>query len=274
MAQVKYLNVSLVIQGPINDTSKLDFMEAIPYYKTLFSEIIISTYTEHLVGNVEFIDFCENNNIILRHQSTNLNNLRNDNNIGFQSVTTFYGLRSVTNPYVMKHRTDERFSNLDKIVDRFLQDDNKWVCNSTLFGPKVYYPFHAADHLFIGKTDKLLRTFEITLIDLQNKTMEEVVSNGVTEKSNVGRNGAPEITFTKNFIRVSGEEPDLTRHDEQMLKYFDIINNSELMPVLVRQNGANKVMKTLEDMGPNRLQYQTMNDILTKDYLPDHHLWD
>ena len=41
-----YDDISLVIQGPASDREKLDFIDALPYYKSLFSEIILSTYTE------------------------------------------------------------------------------------------------------------------------------------------------------------------------------------------------------------------------------------
>jgi hypothetical protein len=265
MEKVKYPNVSLVIQGPINNKKKLDFIEHIPYYKTLFDEIIVSTYTEHLIGNSDFIDFCEYNNIIIRHISEYIGNVRNDARVGYQTLTTYTGLRAVTNPYAMKHRTDERYSNLDKLIDKFLIDDEKWVSGSLLFGPKVYRLFHAADHLFIAKTDKLLMTFRMTLDNLKCGKME-VNFSGDT-------NGAPEITYTKNFIRVSGEKPVDENHDYLIRKYFDIVNNSELFPFISRENGAQKIYRSIDDMGPNRIQYQTIEDILTKDYIEGHENW-
>ena len=55
-----------------------------------------------------------------------------------------------------------------------------------------------------------------------------------------------------------------------MLKYFDIVNNKELFPFIIRENGINKVYSTIDDLGPNRNQYETMQDILTKPHLPGH----
>jgi hypothetical protein len=257
MEKVKYPDVSLMIQGPLfND--KLDFVAAVPYYKTLFTQIIVSTYTEHLVGNTGFIDFCKEHDINIVHQTQQVGNVRNDNNIFLHSYTTAAGLRSCYTRYTIKHRTDERYSNLEKLVDKFMLDDSKWVCGSMVFGPKVYYPYHAADHLFMGKTEALLKTFNLTLQNLHN---------GILETSRDG-GSAPEITFTKNWLRTHGENPTEENHDELMRRYFDIVNDKEFAPFLIRSNGTGSIFTTLDDLGPNRMQYETIDDIINKPYLP------
>jgi len=267
MRAVKYPNVSLLIQGPLYQ-GKLDALDFLPYYSILFNEIIISTYTEHIndLENGVFRKFCEHHKLKLVEQTINIGNLRNDNRVGYQTYTTLGGLESVTNPYVVKHRIDERYFCLDKVVDKFLLDDNKWVCGSMLFGPKVYRKFHAGDHLIVCKTDKLKATFKLTMDNLKQGLME-----GNFDELNCPPGvGAPEITYTKNFLRINGEQPDNNRHDELIRKYFDIVNNKELYPFVVRENGSNSLFTTIQDLGPNRNQYDSIDAILNNPYLPGY----
>jgi hypothetical protein len=62
------------------------------------------------------------------------------------------------------------------------------------------------NHLFISKTEKLIKFFELTMEHLHNKILLEY---------------GPEITYTKNFLRIHGEDPVDSNHDELMRKYFD-----------------------------------------------------
>jgi hypothetical protein len=209
------------------------------------------------------------NNITIVHQTIDIGNVRNDGRAYYQVYTTLEGLKYSSKKYTIKHRIDERYSNLEKIVDKFLLDDSKMVCGSMVFGPKYYRHYHAGDHMFIAKTDKLLQTFQLTFDNL-NKGIMENNNSGSFPDTNLN-SGSPEITMTKNFIRINGEEPTEERHDELMLKYFDIVNNKELHPFIIRENGINKVYNSIEDLTPNRNQYETMNDILTKEHLPGYH---
>ena len=258
---VKYPSVSMVIQGPVNDQSKLDFMDAIPYYRQLFPHIIVSSYTEHLRGNAKFVNFCIDNELDLVHRTIEIGNVRNDSRAFYQAYTTFNGLRAVITPHAIKHRTDERYSNLELLIDKFLLDTAKWVSGSTVFPPKVYRLYHAADHVFVSNTASLIKTFDLTLTNLVQGHME---TNWPGDT-----NGAPEITFTKNFLRVNGEDPSEQNHDDLMRKYFDLVNNSQMWPFVARENGSGTVYRSLDDLGPNRLQYQSIDDILSKPYLED-----
>lgn len=246
-----YDDVSLLIQGPANDPNKLDFIPYVEYYKTLFSEIILSTYKEHMTDSLR--EFCQVNNIILVEETINLGNVENKYNIAYQTYTTLNGLKQVSNKYCLKTRTDEGYSNLNKLVDLFLEDDEKWVCGSTVMGPKIYHVFHAADHLFIGKTEKLKKCFEYTY---------ENLFLGIMERNVVGEPAA-EVTFTKNFIIISGDTPDLERHDELMLKYFNFVNDREFYPFRIRFNHIPRLYTELSHFHPCWLSYNNMDDILS-----------
>jgi len=230
VAAVKYPDVALVIQGPIKDRSKLAFHHNIVYYRSLFEQIIISTYNEHVDDSIR--DFCAvNDGIELVTQPIDIGPLNYKYNIGYQTLTTLKGLQAVTKKYAIKHRTDEYYSNLDKVVDLLMENDEKWVSGSTIFGKKSYYLFHAADHLFAGKTSKLQQTFQLIKDNLEKNIMER----------NYDGDPAAEVTFTKNFIRVSGEEPEESKYAEQMIRWFNFVPDRELYPFHIRFNHDNGV---------------------------------
>ena len=68
------------------------------------------------------------------------------------------------------------------------------------------------------------------------------------------------------------QKEGVLRHSEgiRQLKYFDFINDQHLWPFVLRNNHARKYFTTIEELGPNRLQYQTINDLLTLKYAPGH----
>lgn len=233
----RYTDVSLVVQGPKKDKSKIAFHNKIDYYKSLFEEIIVSTYDEHATEDV--YDFCQYHNIKLVTQPEDIGRLNYKYNIGYQTLSTLEGLKAVTKKYVVKHRTDECYSNLDKLIDLMLQDDEKWVSGTTIFGKRSYYLFHAADHLFCGKTEKILKTFQLTKDNLEKDIMER----------NYDGDPAAEVTYTKNFIRISGEEPDDSKYAEQMVRWFNFVPDRELYPFIIRFNHDNGIGSVYTQQG-------------------------
>lgn len=248
MEEVKYPDVSLVIQGSLKDKSVLSFKDNINYYKTLFPEIILSTWTEHL--DEEIYEFCRKHDMGLAHQPLDvIGNLENRYNIAYHSYSSCLGFVNASRKYTLKHRTDEKYSNLHRLVDLFLEDDSKWVSGGTAFGQKSYYLYHAADHLFIAQTQKLIDTFIMTIENLKR---------GVLER-NVAGEPAAEITFTKNFLKIHGEDPRPDNHDELMRKYFNFINDCNLHPFVIRINGCNYVLT--EEYQFNNLFFKKLHTI-------------
>jgi hypothetical protein len=255
-----YEDVSLVIQGPSIDNEKVDFIDALPYYRSLFSEIILSTYTEHLISNWKLLKVCEKNDIKIVHQTIDIDKFCLDrlinHSIYYQTYTSLNGFKVSTKKYTIKHRIDERYSNLHILIDKFLSDDEKLVSGGTLFAPKVWNPYHVGDHLFISKTEKLIKTFEMSVDYLYG---ENFIEEG------------PEYNYTRNFLRIHGENPVDENHDELMRKYFDFVPDKYMFPFVIRSNTndeGNQVWRTLEEYGPLRSQYETLDDIFYSPYLP------
>ena len=236
---VKYPDVALVIQGPLSGWTTENFTPHIPYYKTLFGEIILSTYTEQLTD--EMLRFCDDNNIKVVHQTQDVGKFKFKYNLGYQTLSTLLGLKAVTKKYTIKHRTDERYSNLHKLVELFLQDDNKWVSGTTVFRPKssalpgLGNPvYHAADHLFIAKTEKLLKTFQLTKDNIDQGIM-------VVDSNN---EPCAEVTLCTNFVKISGDDPTVENYDTLMPKYFNVLNDANFYPFVIKFNHDNGVGST------------------------------
>lgn len=259
---MKYSDFTLVVQGPIANKTKLDFIDSIDYYKSIFSNVILSTYTEQISDNSELIETCEKYNVKIVHQSLDngicdlsfkdfdeTHQIDNDSGIKFQTVSTLLGLKNVITPYVVKHRVDERYSNLNLILDKFLSDTNKLVTGGTFFGQKIYFEYCAADHLMVSKTNKMLETFQRTL-DMIN--------------SNFLENG-PEIMYTKNFIRSCGEDPSSDNHDYLMRKYIDFVPDKYMEPFVIRANHWHQMWTCAESLGHRRNTYETIDDMINSE---------
>lgn len=263
---VRYPDVTLLIQGfgLYRDTSRdvlgnviansgeerLDFMPFLGYYKTLFPKIILSTWEEDIDDNLR--TYCVANDITL--VSNKLDSINTQYNFGKQLVTTLNGLKEVKTKYTLKHRTDERYSNLDILIDLFLKDTNKFVSGGTIFAAKSHYPYHAGDHLYIAKTSTLRAMFEIMLHNLKYNKFET---------NNTGSEIAAEITITKTFLRVNGEEPSSEQHNDLMLKYFDVVNDDLMAPYLIRFNTIGKIYRNPEDRAPFWRDYKSIHDLLS-----------
>jgi hypothetical protein len=248
---VRYPDVTILIQGPVKDNEGKTFMTGIHNYKELTDKIVLSTWSEQI--DEEVFDFVGKHNVLLCSQSEDIQ-LERTYNIGFQTLSVWHGLQFVKTKYCLKVRTDEKFCNLEKLIERFLQNDNKWVSGCMFFTPKSECLFHAADHLFIARTDKLLKTFESVKNDLEKGIMER----------NYNNEPAAEVTFTKAFLRASGEEPEDVRHDELMRKYFDLMNDEEFYPFVTRFNHGRRTYDHIEYYSYVYRNMKSMDDVLNK----------
>lgn len=244
-------DVALVIQGPVKESHRIPFVDAMPYYKTLFDEIILSTYTEHLTD--ELRNFCMENNIILVEQSVDIGDLEIEYHIMHQTLSTLEGLKKVTKKYTLRHRSDERYSHLDRLIELFMRDDNKWVSSSCFVEHKSFYPYHAGDHLFICKTEKLLKCFELCKEKFIRKEIDRNYDGGPM----------PEVNFTKNFLRANvGVEPTNENHDQLMLENFDVLNDIHLYPFIISFNSIKQIFTEIHHLKPAQMRIHSMRDII------------
>ena len=212
---VKYPDVSLLIQGPI--TAENFGWTKIP--QDMFGEVIISTWDTD-AANILHSDWK------VVYQPFDIDPVLDlQYNIGRQTLTTLKGLRTCTKPYVLKHRTDEYYSNLDVLVDKFYETGcKKWVCAPVVFGAPSYTKFHAADHLYIAPRDRLIKTFIQTMGDLYHGTYEK----------NYNGEPAAEVQYTTRFLNVGGYDIIGRYHAEIMKENYDIVPLEALMPFSIK----------------------------------------
>ena len=92
---------------------------------------------------------------------------RKQANLDYQIITTLAGLESVDTEWVIKMRTDEYYSKLDKVFKRMKENPNKIVSSSMFFRKYGLYKFHCSDKLLGGTTENLIGMYESTLHNLE-----------------------------------------------------------------------------------------------------------
>jgi len=100
---------------------------------------------------------------------------RKEANLDYQIITTLAGLSEVEGEWVIKMRTDEYYSNLDKVFKKMKANPEKIVSSSMFFRKYGLYKFHCSDKLLGGTTENLIGMFESTLHNLQMKLWEETI---------------------------------------------------------------------------------------------------
>lgn len=96
-------------------------------------------------------------------------------NLDYQIITTLAGLNVVKDKWVIKMRTDEYYSNLDKVFKKMEANPEKIVSSSMFFREYGLYKFHCSDKLLGGTTENLLGMFESTLHNLQMQLWDETI---------------------------------------------------------------------------------------------------
>ena len=100
---------------------------------------------------------------------------RKEANLDYQITTTLAGLSEVGSEWVIKMRTDEYYSNLDKVFKKMKANPEKIVSSSMFFRKYGLYKFHCSDKLLGGTTENLTIMYESTLHNLEMKLWEETI---------------------------------------------------------------------------------------------------
>jgi hypothetical protein len=208
-------DITFLIQGPVGGHTNL--MKLVTDYSK-FGSIVVSTYnTEEAIKQVnDTIEYSKKNNINLIVTYNNLNIFENElksineyrghyfqNHCYYQINTVLNGLEHVKTKYVIKHRTDSYFSNIDNFIDK-MKETNKIVCSSIFvrgfLNPTVNLKYCLSDILFGGLTEEIKIAFKLA-------------------KKNY-KYGVPEVIIWKPYIIEKAKEKQITLED--------LDNNNEL----------------------------------------------
>jgi len=147
------LNISVLIQGPLNKTS----LECVKYYSTIGPVVICYWNTD----DASLLDEYDLDSCILVRCPIPLSSLPYTNDtFMYQICSIVYGLRNIGSLYVIRTRSDERYENLQPLIEKFNEDKSKIVCGNIFFKKWKVKKRHIGDHLFLGKTDVLLEAYK------------------------------------------------------------------------------------------------------------------
>jgi hypothetical protein len=212
-------DVTLIIQGRITQET-FDFY--VKNYKGW--DVIISTW----VGlNINYSELPDGFTLLI----SKLPEIGGFQNLNYQLVSTLNGLTKTKNPYVIKVRGDEQWSNLENVAKLIKSQPNKIWCSSVFFRPWVYTHYHVSDHIIAGTLENLLTMFQSTKYNFENELIY-YIKNG--EKTLYWE---PEIMLTRSYIKAKAPNR-YEKVDGRILiaEYFDIIDIDVLKPFLIKAN--------------------------------------
>jgi hypothetical protein len=221
-------NIDIIIQGPLSIWS----IQNISYYKTI-GNVIVSHWEdddELLKKMVDKYNICR---IELSTKEFQENSYYNYNNIAKQHYTLINGINSAKNDIIIKTRSDEFYSDLSPLIEKFV-NTNKIITNNIYFRRDLSRKFHMSDHLFIGKK-QIFRSACNELLKKLKYVNKFYTANSISDlklfKITDGKSSiefCPEIMFTLSIIDQFNIKIDIQNSKKIMKNIFDIVPISKL----------------------------------------------
>lgn len=224
---------TLMIQGPFNNTA----IEGYKENKDCFINAVYSTWK----NKNEVSNELESEITLKTSSLPSVEGKYNGANIYYQVVSTLEGLKEVKTPYVFKHRSDEKYSNLGLVLNQF--NPNKLLCSNIFFRPLSYASYHISDHFFVGRTKNLIKAFSDfkSYLDEGNEDRHGILENKYSPEQLLG------IFYINSFGEFSIKNLIDNKKDKKfvfklMNQYFDVFDIEKLKPYIVRHNHLNNVI--------------------------------
>jgi hypothetical protein len=179
---MKKEDLTILIQGPFNETSISNIDE---YLK--FGKVVISTWDDDNPPPVLKIPKGEESNVKLisrrlppkNEWDSRWDGQRLESPFPWAWQSTMTGLENIDTKYTIKTRSDEKFVNLQPMIDLHEKTDkliwgNIWA--------KIWdkQPHHIGDHIFMDKTERLMKTYkkiyESPDLNVGSHTCESILS--------------------------------------------------------------------------------------------------
>ncbi len=225
------LDFTILIQGKLNRIS----VDNIPTYMQ-YGNVIVSCYNDDY-------DIDHENFEIVRSKD-DAYNFFNTENIYRQSLTTLAGLKKTKTTHTIKVRSDEKYTNLQPIIDKINDNPNKFITNNIWFTDIETEPFHPSDHLICAKTESLIKTFSLViLLCEQYKGFPECHLPGSLFNLFWLNHISVETMIFLSFIYSHEYHLNLpTKNKEDirqiMNKYCDLVDIEDLGPYIFTQQGV------------------------------------
>lgn len=209
--------ISVLVQGPLNPIS----INNIPYYRTI-GPVILSCWNTDDISPYSKILTEHNVHVTINPRPTD--NPYRQETAYLQVMSIYYGLKNVDTPFVIRTRSDERWGNLDPLIQK--KNKNKIVCGNIFFRAWDSMNRHPGDHLFLGRTDWLLSSY--WLLAKEHDAFREVF--------------CMEQAFALAAMMI--DRSDGTSKTE-FLKRFDLQNINELAPFMAQYRHAQVIYENV-----------------------------
>ncbi len=150
-------DVTILVQGPRHPRG----MAMLDTY-TKLGKVIVSTWSHPEVTELDTRD-----DIFVIAPDFEQPRCFNRGNVYLQALTTYYGLRFVETPWVVKVRFDESFSNLQPFIDSMKANREKLTCTNAYMGKG--YSLNMSDHIIGGEWVDMLGTFTRAKVTCEHK---------------------------------------------------------------------------------------------------------
>lgn len=151
------MEISIIIQGLLNNVS----LSNIDNYNK-FGKVLLGVYTTETFD----LSFkCRKNGLFVPPNASIVDIKfppppgANLCNIYYQSWSTYHLLERVDTEFVIKVRSDEKFTDLSPIIKKLEQYPDKFITNNVGFVSCKHVAYHPSDHLIACKTQRLKQTF-------------------------------------------------------------------------------------------------------------------
>ena len=228
--------ITVLVQGKLHPNTLVSLRMYAKYFNVVFStwrtKDLAETNLLKMLSDEDFVI------VIAYNQDHVEEKLITDDSRYLQYLTTYRGLLNVETDYVIKTRTDEYYTDLMPLVEKFLENDEMLVSNNVFFRKTQEYPFHPSDHLYIGKTKTLQMTLCSCIQEFVSGSADTYFGNGINA---AGRGpNCPEQQLGINWIRTNDSnfvvgKPETFK--DVMKKYFDVVSVDKLGYYCVAFNG-------------------------------------
>lgn len=202
-------DISIVIQGPLNPIS----LERLNLYED-YGQIIISCWAD---GDISLLSkvYLPNNTVIKINKYQRF--VHADCWVFTKQLyTTYSGLLESKTKFSAKVRSDEYYQNLNPLIEKLSQNEEKMICNNIFFKRWEIYPYHISDHLMLFKTDYLRRGLQ-HFFNCVDKDGDGAIIFGLPYF-----HGPTENFFSYGFLY--GKEIDPVMDKEFMKQHFDVVD--------------------------------------------------
>ncbi|MFT4967333.1 MAG: hypothetical protein ACI9CD_000334 [Candidatus Deianiraeaceae bacterium] len=239
-------DVTLLIQGKMHH----NILKMVEEYKDIFPNIIISTWKQ------ERDEFAFPKNVIfIEKELPEIHSQFNQVNSYYQISSTLNGLLHIKTKHTLKVRSDEFYSNLDKVVKQY--DGRKMLCSNIFFCQITKKNlFHISDHCFLAATDILKTTFQaLESYHRNNLDFHNILNNTFSIERRIAV-----FYLAKKYGYDVNELLKMNTREcyKTMRKKFNIFDIESLRPYEVKWNHNPSGNKTLEDLHNSDTYIQAM----------------